>query len=44
MGFKETKHWALHFGHDEPTQHYGLGTEWLDSGKKEKDLGVLIAG
>lgn len=44
MGFKETRHWVPHFGHNNPTQHYGLVTEWLDSGKEEKDLEVLTAG
>ncbi|TRZ21679.1 hypothetical protein HGM15179_005425 [Zosterops borbonicus] len=42
MKFNESKCQVLHFGHDNPLQHYSLGTVWLDSAQEERDLGVLV--
>ena len=42
MKFNKSKCQVLHFVHSNPLQCYRLGTEWLDSGQAERDLGVLV--
>ncbi|KAJ7400834.1 rna-directed dna polymerase from mobile element jockey-like [Pitangus sulphuratus] len=40
--FNKTNYQVLHFGHNNPVEHYRLETEWLDNGQAERDLGVPI--
>ena len=42
MSFNRAKCQILHFGHNNPTEPYRCGEEWLESCLIERDVGVLM--
>ena len=42
MKFNEAKCDMLYMGGDNLKHKYKLGGEWIESSRKEKDLGVLV--
>ncbi|KAJ7413748.1 hypothetical protein WISP_88556 [Willisornis vidua] len=42
MKFNKVKCQVVHFGDNSAMQSYRMGTEWLESGQAERDLGVWI--
>ncbi|RMC21077.1 hypothetical protein DUI87_01934 [Hirundo rustica rustica] len=42
MAVNKSKCRVLHFGHNNPLQHYRLRTVWLDSAQAERDLRGLV--